>query len=128
MGKTRTREDLRKAGFKLEPLHNVNIRIPVEVWEKLEWLAQEKGLQRPDVVRMSLADAVRTVRAPKDYESRQIRASEDDWRAWQDLAKELGQPLDVLIGRTMKRLSAHVFGTGQKKESANADGGPSGLP
>lgn len=74
-----TRAQLRNAGFKVQPLKPVAIRLAPDTWEKIDWLAAEAGIPRADFVRRLLGNAASKARPPKAYEKREIRVTADEW-------------------------------------------------
>lgn len=104
-----TREQRRRAGYKLDPLEARSVRLPPKTWEKLGWLAESRGLQQSDLIRSLLGDAVIGVLPPKSYKTGEIQAPDTDWKAWNDAADKLGVPIDKLIIDTMRKITRVVL-------------------
>jgi hypothetical protein len=89
----------------------VNMRIPADVWEKLDWKAAELGIERPDLIRISLADAVRTAKPPTTPNSLVIEASVECREAFTAAGQTYTPPitaaelaLELLLNCCRKRL------------------------
>lgn len=119
MPRKKTRAERKKQGERLDPLTVQSLRLPIETWEKLSWLALDQGITRADVIRRVLHDAVKNARPPKDRESRRIRATPEQWDAWRDAADHFEMPLDELIIATMERtVVGPLFGSRTIEPSA----------
>jgi hypothetical protein len=95
---------LRSANRKTAPLKPVSIRIPTDLWEKCAWAAAAVGLDRTTFVRNALASVAKDAKPPADAKSRMILASDDEWRAWDEIAKEYNTTVDYLVSGSLNRL------------------------
>lgn len=105
-----SRAERRRQGFKLPPMRSVSLRIPVEIWEKLGWLAIERNRDKSEVIRDILEHGTRNARDPESRKHRRIRATEAEWQAWEDMAEHMGVTIDDLVTTTMRRLHVNKFG------------------
>jgi hypothetical protein len=84
------------------------LRIPVDDYERLDWLADEQGcLDRAELIRRILADAVKDAQAPP-FEPVRIVANPEQFARWEQLAAKLGRPIEVIAGDILDRLAAKV--------------------
>lgn len=86
------------------------LRLTQRQLQKLSWFAAEKGISVADAARLLIEDATKNVKPPADAPSREIQASEAEWRAWQAVADEFALPVDELIREAANFAVARRFG------------------
>lgn len=86
----------------------LNVRVPPETLERIDWLCDEKGTSRADVIRRALAYAARDARPPVTYDKREVGASSGEWQSWREAAIKVGQPLDEWIRSVLNGVARRV--------------------
>lgn len=82
----------------------VSIRVPAKLWEKCGWAAAAVGLDRTTFVRNALTHVAREAKPPANAKSREILASDEEWAAWDQLAKDYDTTIDYLVRRSLNRV------------------------
>lgn len=104
-------------GYRGEKFQKCTFRLPAEVWQKLEWLAQSQGQSRPDLIRSLLAAATANVLKPVDPKSTDIQATPDEWREWLQTLDAMGTDLSSLVRKVMTGAAKKLE---QSKEKSQA--------
>jgi hypothetical protein len=102
----KTRRVLRRQGFRLEPLAVVSLRIQPEIWERCDWAATAKGVNRQEWVRDTLASASRDAKPPQPRCFRGLHVSGAELDAWEQVAARRGHTLDSLIRKIFNNAAA----------------------
>lgn len=105
-----TSKHTRKKRGVAQTLRAYSLRVSPEHWEKLDWVAKEKGVERSDVLRMLVADAVRYAKPPESLVSREIPVSDAEWQTWEDCATEMGVDVRHLIAHLMRGTVKRTLG------------------
>ena len=83
-----------------------------DTWDKLGWLADEKGTTRSDIMRLILNAGTQHARPPVRWEEKVVAVTDEEWGAWRDAAAQVGKPLDQLIREQMNAVVKAVFRKG----------------
>jgi len=100
---TTKRSVLRHAGSDAERLIPISLRVPQELWDKCGWAAATVGLDRSTFVRNALSYVTRNAKPPANAQSREILASDEEWAAWDELAKTYNTTIDFLARHSLNR-------------------------
>lgn len=86
----------------------VQVRLSPEVWQKMEWLADEQGCSRADLTRRILAAATKGVTKPTRPNTLTILASDRERANWAKAAETLEVTLSDLVKQTLNRVANRI--------------------
>lgn len=85
----------------------VTLRILPGQWQKIGYLAENRGVTKADVIRAVIRDAVQNVVPPRTLETREIRATPDELKAWDKVAVDMNTTVDLIVRKVMNKLAKH---------------------
>jgi hypothetical protein len=102
----RTRAVLRKSGHKLPPLVAVSLRIEPEIWERAEWAALARGVNRQQWIRDTLANASQGAKPPEPRCFRGVHVAGAELEKWERVAARRGHTVESLIRKVFTAAAA----------------------
>lgn len=93
----------------------VQVRLPVKIADKLNWFAQSEGLTAAETARNLITAQVRDVKRPYSTETREIGATNEQWREWHDLAEKFGVGIDELVAKIMDQVCRKHLSGGDER-------------
>ena len=84
-----THRALRQAGFKMPRMETVSLRIQPDLWQKCDWAAAARKVDRSEFVRDTLEEATKNAQPPIPRRFRGVEGTPAQVEQWEKAAAQL---------------------------------------